>query len=403
MHKLIPGLIWVLVGLAVPIVIYDASRMWSDFVVYHHTGRALLEAGGPLYGPNSGLGWPQYFRYPPLFILLFLPLAILPLPIAAGLWAALKFVVLYFLVRSLARRLKFPISGYWSLIPLLACAPFLIQEFRNGNVQFLVFALVASALLALPGRPRLAAVTLGLAIILKVWPLFFVPYLAARRQFRVAAMTLGVLVLLALLPGVYFGWSGNLNLLHQWAEQEWGTGSLSNAIWYPSQSLGGILNTYLNKTDRSKWPDPNYPDLQLFSVDPTVLRILWMTLVGIGYSGLLWVARRRSDSSSWLTDALAFAALPLLQPFAHRIVFVVLLWPLMFVAAMLSSDNFTARSKYLLYIAVTIFATESFLPGSKLHRLLEVGGLDFLATSLLVAGLLVASLNAPSSEVQGIP
>jgi hypothetical protein len=392
-------LIYLLLALAVPIVIYDAARMWSDFVVYHHTGRALLEAGGPLYGPHSGLGWPQYFRYPPLFILLFLPFAILPLPVAAGLWAALKFVVLYFLVRSLARRLKFPSSGYWWLIPL-ACAPFLIQEFRNGNVQFLVFALVASALLALPERPRLAAVALGFAVILKVWPLFFVPYLAARRQYRVVAITLGVVVLLALVPAVYFGWSGNADLLHQWVEQEWGTGSLSNAIWYPSQSLGGILNTYLNKTDRSKWPDPNYPDLQLFSVDPAVIRIIWITLVGVAYSTLLWVARRKSDSPSWLTDALAFAALPLLQPFAHRIVFVVLLWPLMVVAAVLSREGLTARSKYLLYVAATIFVIEPFLPGSKLHRLLEIGGLDFLATSLLAVGLLIACLDASGRPLE---
>ncbi len=88
--------------------------------------------------------------------------------------------------------------------------------------------------------------------------------------------------------------------------------------------------------------------------------------------------------------------------------FVVLLWPLMVVAAILSREGLTARSKYLLYVAITIFVIEPFLPGSKLHRLLEIGGLDFLATSLLAAGLLIACVDAsgrplePSAEPQKV-
>jgi hypothetical protein len=393
LQKLVRGLVYLLAAVAVPLIIYNAARMWSDFVVYHHTARTLLASVGPLYGPDSGLGWPQYFRYPPLFLFAFIPFALLPLPLASGLWATLKFVVLFFLVRALARRLIFPRTGYWWLIPLFLAGPFLIQEFRNGNVQFLVFALTASALLSLHRRPRIAAILLGTAVIFKVWPLYFVPYLAARRQVRVAGMTLVVALLLAMLPALYFGWNGNVSLLHQWAQQEWGTGSLSTAVWYPSQSLGGVLHTYLSETDRSKWPDPNYPNLQVLSVDPVILRALWMTLVVAGYAGLLWVARATSESKHWVVDALAFALLPLLQPFAHRIVFLVLLWPGMVVGALLSRNAFSAKSRVFLYSAITIFVLTPFVPGSHAQRFLQTAGSDFLATCLLSAGLLTACLN----------
>jgi glycosyl transferase family 87 len=382
-----------LIVIAIPVVIYDAARMWSDFVVYHHTARTLLAGTGPLYGPESGLGWPQYFRYPPLFILLFVPFALLPLPVAAGAWAAIKLVVLYLLVRTLMQRLRFPATGYWFLIPLFACAPLLIQELRNGNVQFLVFALVAFALLSVEEKPWFASAILGFAVILKVWPLFFVPYLLARRQLRVAAATLLVVAVLAIAPALYFGWSGNIDLLRQWAVQEWGTGSLSNAVWYPSQSLAGVLQNYFSKTDRSRWPDPNYPDVQLLSVNPVALRVLWIAVVGASYLGLLWLARNGTKTSSWMEHSLAFAMLPLLQPFAHRIVFVDLLWPMLVVTAMLSRKVFSNRSKFFLYGAVAILVLEPFVPGGHAQRFLQIAGSDFLAACFLATGLTIACLE----------
>ena len=198
---------------------------------------------------------------------------------------------------------------------------------------------------------------------------------------------------------MYFGWSGNVELLRQWATQEWGTGSLSNAVWYPSQSLGGILHAYFGKTDYSRWPDSNYPDVQILSVNPNIVRGVWIAVIVTCYAGLLWVARVGAVSVSWIEDALAFATLPLLLPFAHRIVFVVLLWPAMVVAALLLPRNaFSARSKYFLYTAITIFALEPFVPGSRTQRFFQVAGLDFWATCLLSAGLLLAWLDRTLSR-----
>src|SRR5579883_1830214 len=90
---------WVVIALiAIGFAVYVARRP-MDFRVYHYGVRGIFDGTRPVYGRSSGLGWPMHYRYPPLFILLFAPLAVFPLPIAAAIWLFLKFVVLIFLVR----------------------------------------------------------------------------------------------------------------------------------------------------------------------------------------------------------------------------------------------------------------------------------------------------------------
>src|SRR5262249_15229003 len=95
------------------------------------------------------------------------------------------------------------------LIPLLLLAPYIIEEFRYGNAPFFIIALTAAALLYLRQRPILSGSALALAISIKVWPFFFLPYLAVRRNWNVVACTLIFVLLFALLPAFYFGWTGN--------------------------------------------------------------------------------------------------------------------------------------------------------------------------------------------------
>ena len=99
-----------------------------------------------------------------------------------------------------------------------------------------------------------------------------------------------------------------------------------------------------------------------------------------------------------MEHSLAFAMLPLLQPFAHRIVFVDLLWPMLVVAAMLSRNVFSNRSKFFLYGAAAILVLEPFVPGGHAQRFLQIAGSDFLAACLLVTGLTIACLETRTSN-----
>src|SRR5262249_42336095 len=121
-------------------------------------------------------------------------------------------------------------KGKTALVPILLIAPYLIEEFRYGNAQFFIIVLTAAALLFARERPGLAGGSLALAISIKVWPVFFVPYLLVRRDWKVVASALAFVLVLALLPSFYFGWAGNIRLLGQWFTQEFHTQFSANEI-----------------------------------------------------------------------------------------------------------------------------------------------------------------------------
>lgn len=383
-----------LLGIAVA---YSQSARSVDFMAYYYPARVAMGLqAGHVYGLASGIGWPQFFRYPPLFLTLILPLALFPYKVSVAVWAALKCIALYLLVRALARRLDFPRTGFWWLVPVLLCGGFWVQELVLGNTQFLVFAVVAAGFLSLERDEWRGAFLLALGVTLKLWPLFFLPYLAVRKGTRAAALMLGFVAGLMLLPAAYFGWSANIALIRDWTAQEWSLRGLAAETWFPGQSLAGILQRYLTIMDYSKWPDRNYLQLHLLNLDPRLVEMIWYALAGAAYLGLLWLARQKpknsdAESPALLTDALAFCALPLLSPFAHRIAFVVLLWPAMVAGALLARRGFPLRrAKALIYAAVVIETLEPMFSSAKMQRLFQVLGVDFWAACILTAGLLAA-------------
>jgi hypothetical protein len=360
-----------------------------------------------MYGPQSGIGWPQVYRYPPLFLLLFIPFALLPLRFAAILWAALKFTVLGLLARSLFSRLGTH-GLVWQLLSFLPALPYLAVEFHYGNVQFFIFALAGAALLCLDERPVLAALALALAISVKVAPLFFVPYLIVRKRIAVAALALALTAALTLLPAGYFGWHTNVSLLHQWVQQELGiaaTAGEPGIIGFPSQSLHSVLMRFLVSLNYGELTDSNYPKLNLGSFDPRMVELLWFVLAGAGYAGLLFLARQRSQSDNLTIHGVAFCMLLLLEPFTQMGDLVILFWPICIAVAVLRDDaDLPAWIRAALYAALALTVLKPLVPDRTMQRLFQVLGVDFAATCLLAAGLIGKCLWKPySAAIPAIP
>lgn len=364
-----------------------------DFRVYYHGTQGFFEGTRPVYGVKSGMGWPMHYRYPPLFLFLAAPFTLLSLPWAAAIWTALKCVTLFLLIRALWKRLG-PAQGTaaW-LVPLLLAGPYVVEDLRYGNAQSIIFVLTGAALLVASSMPVLAAFALALAISIKVWPLFFVPYLAARRAWKAAGLALAFTAVLLMLPSMYFGVGGNLDLLSQWARQEFSTQTGQTEIWFPSQSLRGVLMRYLTVIDYTQVPDSNYPLVHIAELDPNVVRLLWMALAGIGYCGLLFIAARKTERKYGLIDGLAFALLVLLEPFSQKYALVVLLWPAMVAARVVGRS----KARGLLYVAIAVSFIQPLVNGAAAQRLEQVLGFDFLVTALLAA-FLIASIFESSTE-----
>jgi glycosyl transferase family 87 len=377
--------------IVIALLSYAAARRSVDFPVYHYAARKMLSRTGPMYGPQSGIGWPQVYRYPPLFLLLFIPFALLPLRFAAILWAALKFTVLGLLARSLFSRLGTQ-GLVWQLLSLLPALPYLAVEFHYGNVQFFIFALVAAALLCLDERPVLAALALALAISIKVAPLFFVPYLIVRKRVAVAGLALVLTAALTLLPAGYFGWHTNASLLHQWMQQELGIASTAGEpgiIGFPSQSLHSVLMRFLVSLNYAELTDANYPKLNLGSFDPRMVELLWFVLAAAGYAGLLFLARRRPQADNLTIHGVAFCMLLLLEPFTQMGDLVILFWPICIAVAALHDDaDLPVWIRAALYAGLTLMVLKPLVPDRTMQRLFQVLGVDFAATCLLAAGLI---------------
>jgi Glycosyltransferase family 87 len=368
-----------------------------DFRVYYYGARGVFDGTRPVYGPASGLGWPMHYRYPPLFLLLFAPLVKLPLAWGAAIWVILKIVVLALLLPAMLKRGLKPATTYSSnhlvagfsprsfAVPFLLITPYLIEEFRYGNAQFLVFALSAAALLTVRSQPVLSAASLALGISIKVWPLFFVPYLAVRRNWKVAGYTLAFVAVLAMLPAFYFGFRGNLNLLGQWFSQETHTQLSENEIWFPNQSLRGVLIRYLTLVDYSQTPDSNYARVNILDLDPSVVRSIWLGAAGAAYAGFLLLANRRRNNTGWLDHGLAFCLIAILEPFTQKYALSILLWP----AIAASAPESKPRFRFLLYGATILVLIQPLTPGANAQRFLQVLGLDFAAAALLTAALLI--------------
>jgi hypothetical protein len=362
---------------------YHVFNHPMDFRVYHYGARGVFNGTRPVYGVTSGLGWPMHYRYPPLFLLLFAPFAMLPLGWSAALWVVLKFALLAWLVQALWKRGLKPPGAYASLIALLLIGPYIVEEFRYGNAQFFVVALTIAALMILRDRPLLGAASLALAISLKVWPLFFIPYLAARREWRFVAHTLAFVLVLALLPAMYFGVRGNFSLLGEWYTQESHTQLSESEIWFPNQSLRGVLMRYLTVIDYSQVPDSNYALVNIATFDPAKVRWLWMILAGSIYAAFLVLVYRGRDVGEWLDHSLAFCFLALLEPFTQKYALIVLLCPAIVAAGLLKER----RPRILIYSAIVLVLIQPLAPGSSAQRILQVLGLDFGAALLITIAL----------------
>lgn len=363
-----------------------------DFRVYYYGADGVFNGTRPVYGDKSGLGWPMHYRYPPLFLFIAWPFTKVSLPAAAAAWVLLKCAALAGLVVALWKRLgPARTSAAW-LVPLLFAGPYVIEDLRYGNAQSFVFVLTAAALLITSSLPLIAAAVLSIAITIKVWPLFFVPFLAVRREWKTVAWTLVFTLLLLLLPAFYFGFNGNLDLLSQWTHQEFTTQTGQAEIWFPSQSLRGVLMRYLTVIDYSQVPDSNYPLVHVVSINAASVRLLWLLLAAASYAGLLALSARYKRVAFGVMEGLAFTALILLQPFSQKYALVVLLWPAMVAGRLVEKS----RVGGLLYAAITLTLVQPLIYGSAAQRLLQVLGLDFLATALLAA-FLIASMFSPKN------
>ena len=381
-----------------------------DLRVYWYGVSGFFAGTRPAYGPDSGLGFPMEYRYPPVTYLLLFPLKWMSLR-TAGFWWMLAAWVTGIISVSLAiriRRLRF------SAASLVCCGAFLLAYLvlavRYGNVQPFVIAWLFAALVLSESHPLWAGILLALAVTFKIWPILFLPWFFHRERIRAAIWFVVSFVILWILPVPFWGIARYQSLLHEWFTAVGRVGTTYSEFYYfPGQSLRGLLLRYFTPVSP---PLKFFPDIHMLSLSPHTAVMMWM-IAGLAVYCFFVVAMLRSSAQKlWAWDGLIFVLYSLLEPYAVKSG-LISLGPAVLIAACLftlgtsnlDSAPATAKQRRSIFRANKLFLTACALSfaGAVVQykpwqRFLLSIGLDFWAEVFLLAALFIWIEFTPLAE-----
>lgn len=197
-----------------------------DFEVNYKAGFRLSE-GETLY-PGPLLDGHYEFKYPPFAALIYLPLSLLSLTAAKGIWSLLILAAAAAsigLSLNLSDRREHPEHLALAFLPGLVLARFFLREFQLGQVNALVMLLLltmTSALMIKEDRTAsnrgelLGGLWWGLAVAVKPYSLIFLPYFLLKKRWKVLAAGLAALAAAFLVPVLFYGFKGNMTVHREW-------------------------------------------------------------------------------------------------------------------------------------------------------------------------------------------
>jgi hypothetical protein len=293
--------------LGIVLVLFNALNLavMIELTPKNDFGRTFLSAvafvrGEEMYGFNPSVPWELedgsridlWNLNPPHFHLLLLPLAWLPVKPALALWLLVNAVCGYCALRRILHEARLTFSLEQRQLVLLGLLGFIGtgSALVTGHMSLLLFWLVTRSWhAARHERWPAAGVWLGLALSVKPFLLFLVPYFVWRRQGRALA-ALTATVLLCVAAGlVVFGVDNHLSWLHRLRVAD-------NWAWLPmNASLMGFLT-------RTFSDNPIFTPL--LAASPERIHILWLS-AGIPIGLLTYVAAFRDSSRRGVDRAFA--------------------------------------------------------------------------------------------------
>jgi hypothetical protein len=196
-------------------VLRSRRAEFADFAVPRRAAMRFL-AQEPLYRPADGH---YQYKYFPAFALAMAPFARLPWEVAELIWFALMVAMTWALLHSSIhalpdRRLPAKVL-FW--LTLLLNGKFLVKELALGQFNLPVALLLLAAVIAAQqGRGGSAGALVAAAVFVKPYALILLPWLAWRLGWRSLIPFFMVLAGGLMLPAAWYGWNGNLTLLHEW-------------------------------------------------------------------------------------------------------------------------------------------------------------------------------------------
>ena len=194
----------------------NGKPLGTDFSSFYAAGSLVLDGrAADVYNMAAhyareqqifGAATPYYgWLYPPIFLLVAAPLALLPYPLALAVWQISTFALYLGVIGAIVRRMRgrgIAVGPIWLLIA--AGFPAVFINLGHGQNGFLSAGLFGAALLALPTAPIVSGVLFGLLAykpqLALVWPFAL---LAAGQWRTVVAAGITVLMLVVVTSLVF--------------------------------------------------------------------------------------------------------------------------------------------------------------------------------------------------------
>jgi len=241
-----------------------------DLTVYTAAGQAVLD-GTNIYQAHNIRGW--YYIYPPLFAILMVPFALMPIFCASLTWYLVSVFLVVWTVKLCVSLVNdgadFPYKDLllYFLPPLLVLLPLMSALARGQTSPVLLWLVTAGLVYEWKGQHARAAICCAGGILLKVFPVVLLAYFVWRGRWRLVIVTLVAVAIGAfVMPAAVLGWQRNINYLKEWvsvigkpameAESERAEtplyGQLLNSQLPRNQSLTAVL-TRLTNHPNARW------------------------------------------------------------------------------------------------------------------------------------------------------
>jgi hypothetical protein len=161
----------------------------GDFSHYYRASRAVLEGASPFLDP--------FANQSPLLVWMTAPVAALDFTAARWVWFAASWLALAAALALLVAALGGDRAALWTAALLWTIGGHLPANLGLGQINPWILLLICGALAARTARPQSAALLVGLAVALKIWPAALFAPLAWRQQRR--ALAWGIAVAISLL------------------------------------------------------------------------------------------------------------------------------------------------------------------------------------------------------------
>ncbi len=329
-----------------------------DFPSFYWAAKLVFGSGVSPYGPhvfdNAELLLQQEifpYLYPPPSLLLFYPFTLMDYGTAKRIMLLLNHSVLLFfaylfLVKLLDLDLKKPLGAaifFFCFVYILSFYP-LVITLNHGQINLIVLTLICLCWYAvkIQAREIYAAIPLAAAILLKTYPVLFLPLLLFNRKYRALAWTLGLVAAVTLLayailpPAVWGDWVAHVL-------PSGGYGNTPYGLFLPSKTANQSINGFTLRLFVDN--EFNYAIFLGQGLETRVPYLLAAIVAGTTL-GLCYLAARKRDKTDSLdlqfslTLLMMFLVAPL--SWEHHLVFAL---PGIFI---MTYRLFQARQRYVL-------------------------------------------------------